>query len=143
MDNNNKLNNKAIKKNRGGFRVPENYLDIFDSYMLKKIEEDLIPEKTVGFSLKKTLWALIPLAAILVLGYFIFVNTTHQNENNSSSSELSWDEHAGFEETWIINELADLEQESDTLSDLNVQIDYLIDEGVTSNEIWEVYEEML
>lgn len=131
---------KSLKENKGGFQMPENYLDNFETAMLKKVEEGEKRKKGITIGLKPALIALAPIAAVLILGYFLFINDSGQIENDIFTNELSWDEYAGFDETWIINELAGFEEEATT--DLDDEIDFLINEGVTTHEIIEVYKEL-
>lgn len=134
------INNKSLKDKQGGFKMPENYLKDFELKILKEIEDEpsLKKGRLIGF--KSVLVALGPIAAILVLGYFLFINNSSEIEYDILSNELSWDEYAGFDESLIINELAVLDEES--VSDLDNEIDFLINEGVTNNEIIEIYKEL-
>jgi hypothetical protein len=133
------IDDKSLKDDKGGFQLPQDYLQNFESKMLSKIEEEIIKEKTYAIQLKPILMALIPTAAILVLAYFLFIENSNQTENDIINSELSWDEYASFDESWILIELEEFEDESD--ADLDAEIDFLIAEGVTTSEIIEIYSE--
>lgn len=134
------IDDKSLKDDKGGFQLPKDYLQDFESKMLSKIEEETTKEETNIIQLKPVLLALIPFAAILVLAYFLFIKDSNQTENDIFNSELSWDEYASFDESWILSELEEFEDESDT--DLDAEIDFLIAEGVTTNEIIEIYKEI-
>lgn len=133
------MDDKSLKENNGGFQMPENYLQDFESNMLSKIEEEYSQEKSKVISLKPILMTLVPVAAILVLAYFLFINNSNQTEKEIFTSELSWDEYASFDENWIAEELSDLDQEQE--SDLDTEIDFLLEDGITTNEIIEIYKE--
>lgn len=133
------MDDKSLKENNGGFQMPENYLQDFESNMLSKIEEEYSQEKSKVISLRPILMTLVPVAAILVLAYFLFINNSNQTEKEIFTSELSWDEYASFDENWIAEELSDLDQEQE--SDLDTEIDFLLEDGITTNEIIEIYKE--
>lgn len=135
------INEKSLKENKSGFLIPENYLNDFESKILSKIGEEPKQEKAKVIGLKSVLVTMLPVAAILVLGYFLFVQNSGQNDNDLVTNELSWDEYASFDESWIVNELSELKDEQD--SDLDLEIEFLIEEGVTTNEIIEYYKETL
>lgn len=133
------MDDKSLKENNGGFQMPENYLQDFESNMLSKIEEEYSQEKSKVISLRPILMTLVPVAAILVLAYFLFINNSNQTEKEIFTSELSWDEYASFDENWIAEELSDLDKEQE--SDLDTEIDFLLEDGITTNEIIEIYKE--
>lgn len=131
--------NERLKESKGGFRMPENYLADFENRMMQKVRKTPTEKKAKRIGLKSILLAAMPIAAMLVLGYFLFLNPLSNNENDLVESELSWDEYASFDEEWITEELAVLDENQ---TDLNTEINYLLDEGITNNEILEAYNEI-
>jgi hypothetical protein len=131
--------NESLKENNGGFRMPENYLADFESRMLQAVKQTPVKKEAKLIGLKSILMAALPIAAMLVLGYFLLFNPLSTNQNDIIESELSWDEYASFDEDWITEELAVLDDQDIYLE---TEINYLLDEGVTNNEIIEVYNEI-
>jgi hypothetical protein len=146
LENENKLT-KDLKENRGGFQIPENYLDGFNSEIMKKIQKFDEPESKMSSESRKivrfqqALKILLPLAAILLMSYFLFYDNANLNDGDVLSNEMSWDEFAIFDESWIVSELSDIETESDTTA-YDSEIDFLLADGVTTSEIIEVYNEL-
>jgi len=134
------IEDKSLKENKGGFQMPDNYFEDFESVIMEKIEEEPGKKNRKVIGLKPALMALLPVAAVLVLGYFLFVNNSGQTENDIFTNELSWDKYASFDETWIVSELAIFEEEA--ITDMDDEIEFLINEGVTTSEIIEVYKEL-
>jgi len=131
--------NESLKESKGGFRMPENYLADFETHMMQKVKETPVEKKAKLIGLKSILMAALPIAAMLVLGYFLLFNPLSTNENDLIESELSWDEYASFDEDWIAEELAVLDDQD---TELDTEINYLLDEGITNNEIIEAYNEI-
>lgn len=134
------IDDKSLNENKGGFQMPENYLKDFGSKMLHKIEEEPIQNKHKLFRLNSVYMALVPIAAVLILGFFLFVNNSNDTDYDLFNSELSWDEYASFDESWIVDELMIFEDEP--ISNYDMEVDFLIDEGITTNEIIEVFKEL-
>jgi len=137
----NKINtqDKILKENQSGFQMPDNYLNDFELRMLSRIEEESVIKKGRVIRFKSVLLSLIPAAAVLILGYFLLINNSTQTDTEIITNELSWDEYASFDETWIADELSELDQDQE--SDLDAEIDFLLEEGITTNEIIEIYQE--
>lgn len=141
MENNNKINllDPNLKNNQGGFGVPENYFENFDDKLMQKIQNS---SKTPNKSNKRNIyrWVSIGLsaAAILTIAFF---NTKPQNQTvpATEATELSWDQYASFDESWILQELAETDDETDELS---TEIDILMDYGVTGDEVIEAISQM-
>lgn len=125
-----------LKENRGGFQIPQNYLEDFDNRLMQKISIDARPKKTKVISYKKWAAILFPFAAILLLGYLL-IDQTSKSGSEYMYSEISWDEYAGFDETWITEELASLDFEDE--SQMDAEINFLLDDGITTSEILDVY----
>ncbi len=133
------IKDNSLKERKGGFQIPENYMDDFESHILQKLGDLNEVPKSGIINLKTILLASIPIAAMLVLGYFLFLNSSIKKDNNLIESELRWDEYASFEEDWITEELAVVEDQE---TDMDLEINYLLEEGVTNIEIIEAYNEI-
>jgi hypothetical protein len=127
-----------LKNQKGGFKMPENYLSDFEDKMMNEISDSEKEKKSNIVQLKPILISVLSSAAILMLAYFLFFNTSSTLDSETQNIELNWDEYASFDESWIKEELASLEIEEE--SEFDPDIDYLLSQGVTNAEIIESYE---
>jgi len=133
------MEDKSLKENRGGFRIPDHFLNDFESDILNKIKAESRQDKGKLIRLKPVLMTLLPAAAVLILGYFLLIENDRQSQPDTIVAELSWDDYASFDETWIAEELSNLEDNQE--SDFDAEINFLLEDGITTNEIIEIYKE--
>lgn len=126
-----------FKKNQSGFKSPEGFLDGFEDRMMQSIlkEENARSKKTIP--LKSWFLYGATVAASIVLGFAIW-NFVDQSNTEYQFSEIEWDQVASFDESWILEELM---VDDESLEDSYEEIDFLIAQGVTNDEILEVFEE--
>ncbi len=134
------MNQSELKNNAGGFRMPVDFLAHFEEDILQKIHEEDRPKKSRPII--KTTWMVIGLsiAASLIVGMFFIA----RQENSSSLqefSELDWDQYAGFEESWIVQELSTTD-EVVTEDEYAMDINMLMYSGITNDEILEAFQEL-
>lgn len=129
-----------LKANSSGFVVPSPYFDSLEDRIMNKVEKLKTPENKKNTNWNNWLFIGVSVAALLLLSVFIFTPEKSISFNGflqQETSVLEWDQYAMFEESWIVEEL---EQEFTIQDDLVYQeedIDFLIDEGITNNEIIE------
>jgi len=134
------MNQSELKNNAGGFRMPVDFLDNFESDILQKIHEKDVPKKLRPIIRARWMAIGLSIAASLLLGMFFMA----RQENSSSLqefSELDWDLYAGFEESWIVQELSttdELVSEDEYAMDINM----LMYAGITNDEIMEAFQEL-
>lgn len=144
MENKNQhIDQSSLKENKGGFKMPENYLDNFEATILNKIsEEELVEKEIVKIDFKKWLYLSIPVAAALIIGLFVIFGETNIDDDAVilEENELMWDQYAMFDESWIVDELAELSlSENQTTNEedewMEEDIDFLLAQGITELEI--------
>lgn len=129
-----------LKANSSGFVVPSPYFDSLEDRIMNKVEKLKTPENKKNTNLNNWLFIGVSVAALLLLSVFVFTPEKSISFNGflqQETSVLEWDQYAMFEESWIVEEL---EQEFTIQDDMVYQeddIDFLIDEGITNNEIIE------
>lgn len=126
-----------LKKNAGGFQVPGNYFNNVEADILTKINTIPKASKNKVISLKS--WVIYGLSIAASMMIFLLVWQNHENSTSFSDwTELEWDQVAIFEESWILEELGD------EVEDISYEeIDFLLAQGVTNEEILEVFMETI
>ena len=132
-------NQSELQKNAGGFKIPTSFLDNFEEDILQKIHKETKPKRSK--KLIRASWMTIGLsiAASLLIGMFFLA----RQENTSSLqefSELDWDQYAGFEESWIVQELSATDEV--VVDEYAMDINMLMYAGITNDEIMEAFKEL-
>lgn len=134
------MNESELKNNAGGFRMPVDFLDNFESDILQKIQEEGKPKKSRPIF--RSTWMAIGLsiAASLLIGMF-FIARQENSKSLQEFSELDWDQYAGFEESWIVQELSTTNEVA-TEDEYAMDINMLMYAGITNDEIMEAFQEL-
>lgn len=133
-------NQSELKKNAGGFKMPTGFLDNFEEDILQKMHEEVEPKKSKKVIRASWITIGLSIAASLIIGMFFIA----RQENTSSLqefSELDWDQYAGFEESWIVQELSTTD-EVVVEDEYAMDIDMLMYAGITNDEIMEAFQEL-
>ncbi|NOR87426.1 MAG: hypothetical protein GQ527_07440 [Bacteroidales bacterium] len=126
---------EEFKKNSGGFKMPDNYLDDLDGKILSKISSEKVAAPSRIVHLKR--WGIIGLSIAASILFAVFVLLPDDSNNGAimqySETELEWDQYALFEESWIVEELGFVDNGSDV--EINEEIDFLVEEDYISDHI--------
>ncbi len=134
------LNNSELKENSGGFNMPPIFFDHFEEDIMHKIREEDQPKKSKKVIRATWITIGVSIAASLLIGLFFIAGQENSN-SLQEFSELDWDQYAGFEESWILQELSETEV-LETEDEYAMDIDVLMYAGVTNDEIFEAFEEL-
>lgn len=139
MKNQKKINiwETDFKKNQGGFKTPDTFLEGFEDRMMKTISRNELPRSKKIIPLRSWLLYAASVAASIILGLYLW-NLTSSSNTEYQFSELEWDQAALFEDSWILEEL-NLDEDSELAS--YEEIDFLLAQGVTNDEILEAFQE--
>jgi len=126
-----------LKNNHGGFIMPEDYLEGFETDIIQKIEESKKRDRMV----ERVNWFYMSLtaAALLLISLFILPPQDLTDTPVLSVDELNWDQLTSTDETWMIENMASNDVSQNT--DLTVEIDFLLDNGVSNEEIIEMMDD--
>lgn len=124
-----------LKKKTGGFEVPANYFEDVEDEILNKIKAIPVTNKSKTIPLKSWMVYGMTIAASILILIFVWQNNGDFTSLDSWT-ELEWDQMAVFEESWILEELGD-----DVEDESYEEIDFLLAQGVTNDEILEVFKE--
>lgn len=133
--NNRNIWDQELKKDDGGFKMPDSYMDGLDAAILGRISELDIP-KSKSISIKHWMIISSSIAAAIVIAIFLLIPPDSSEFDNIQigATELDWDQYAVFEESWIMEELQNTDVANDVLD--NDDVDYLLDiESLTCDEI--------
>ena len=97
-----------------GFKVPDDYFDQFSEKLFQRIQED---DKPVISIFRKYYYAVISVAAVLIVGLLITFNTSNSQEINQTELENYFAYHSNMNQY----DLADILNEDDID---NIHIDY-------------------
>jgi len=129
---------QARKDNSGGYKMPEFYLENFDTKMYDKIvEENANSVKAARLSHRITIGFAV--AAMLFISMFLWFPKDYISNNTFQNNywEMELDQYAMLEEAWISEEFQSLNETDDV--ELDAQLDFLIqDEDIQMDEIIEV-----
>lgn len=131
--------NQDLKNKSGGFVIPESYLENLDSLILDKISDDKVIRLKKTSIINHWFIAGISIAASLIIAFFVFTNQEKNQIDYMMASEIEWDQYASFEESWILQELDSISSEQGV--DYEDDIDFLLAEGITNDEILDVFQE--
>jgi hypothetical protein len=143
MEKENKIDQlkSGIKANNGGFQVPENYFETFEDKLFQRLDLQApsAPEKKI-IPLRSWLFGGAAVAAILLVSLMLInPQTDTMIPSTTESTELNWDQFASFDESLIVQELASDEGETD---DLAAEIDVLLEDGLSGDDLMEVLAEI-
>jgi hypothetical protein len=132
-----KIFEQKLKNNHGGFIMPEDYLEGFETDIIQKIEESKKRDRMV----ERVNWFYMSLtaAALLLISLFILPPQDLTDTPVLSVDELNWDQLTSTDETWMIENMASNDVSQNT--DLTVEIDFLLDNGVSNEEIIEMMDD--
>ena len=133
-----------LKKKSGGFSMPPSYFDDFDEQLMDVISNQNSDNQTKEIKVfYNWLYAAVAVAAILTISVFLF-SPNHSNNFDAllqaETAAVDIDQFAVFEESWIIEELENsdlIDEDTETLD----EIDFLLIDGITTNEIMEIIAE--
>jgi len=128
-----------FRRNNAGFKTPDSFLEDFEDKMMHAISVETQKTSTSIIPIRSWLTYAVSAAAIIVLGLFVWTGR-QSDQSLDQFSELDWDQVALFDESWILEELNLEEAIEETYDE---EIDYLLAQGVTNEEILEVYQEPL
>jgi len=126
-----------FKKNQSGFKSPEGFLEGFEDRMMQSILNEEKPPLKKTIALRSWLLYGASVAASIVLGLTIW-NFANQGDTEYQFSEMDWDQVALFDESWILEEL---NIDDENLEESYEEIDFLLAQGVTNDEILAVFAE--
>jgi len=132
-----KIFEQKLKNNHDGFIMPEDYLEGFETDIIQKIEES---KKRVRM-IERVNWFYMSLtaAALLLISLFILPPQDLTDTPVLSVDELNWDQLTSTDETWMIENMAS--NDVSQITDLTVEIDFLLDNGVSNEEIIEMMDD--
>ncbi len=130
------IDNTEVKKNNAGFSLPNQYFQEFeDSLMVQIQNKSNKPEQHRQKSAKRIMriitWSA---AAIITIGAFVFVQNEKLVSEEPEVSEEFWEHYSSLDDTWVLEELEKISTKEDDIIDLE-GIDFLINEGITNDEI--------
>ncbi|OYT16892.1 MAG: hypothetical protein B7C24_05490 [Bacteroidetes bacterium 4572_77] len=129
---------KDLKNKSGGFSTPASYFDNLEEKLMERTKQKASPTKSTTIVFNKWIFAGFAIAAMLLVSLIVFKpsNSTITPMNIQEASLVELDQLASFEEEWIFEELQDDNSEENNMD----EIDFLIDEGITSEEIIDAFE---
>ena len=127
-----------LKNSSATFKTPELYFDDLENKILNKTILAKKAPKTKISLLNTWLRIGVATAAAFIIAFIMFFT-----QNNNAPVELSFEDDieqfAYFGDEWIDQELADFPIEENDDSFIIEDIDYLIEDGVTNDEILAFY----
>jgi len=135
--------NKMNRRKDSGFKVPESYFEDLETQILSKTIQKIeqVPQLPVSIWMKSS-YAVISAAVILIA--FMLMKPDAAMDIEGFAYQPSIDLYSDYDEMWIAQEVnlsgddqGDMGAKGE--SEINEQIDSLLDDGVTNTEILDIY----
>ena len=130
------IDHTEVKKNNAGFSLPSQYFQEFEDSLMIQIENKSNKDiqhrqKSAKRIMRIITWSA---AAIITIGAFVFVQNGNWVSEEPEVSDEFWENYTSLDETWVLEELEKISIKEDDIIDLD-GIDFLINEGITNDEI--------
>jgi len=126
-----------MKGSSSGFQVPESYFSDMENSILGKTIEPEKKSKTPVFTMNSWVLMTMATAAVLMIAFF-FMYPKGEYLPLELAYENEMEQYAYFEEEWIAQEYAEVSRSQDAIA-YDAEIDFLIEDGVTNDEILDIY----
>jgi len=126
-----------MKDSSSGFQVPESYFSDLESAILSKTIDTEKKSKTPVFTMNN--WVLMTTAtaaALMIAFFFLYPKGEYLPSELAYESEI--EQYAYFEEDWIAQEYVEASTNEENII-YDAEIDFLIEDGVTNEEILDIY----